>query len=98
MNYQKNITHKQPHKQKIFYAILFSFIEIQEKQTQLCDDKCQNEVKTGIDLEQKATDVLETLCMLIWEVTTLVYTDVKIKNHFIYNLRSFFMLCLNKKF
>lgn len=35
----------------MFYAILFSFIEIQEEQTQLCDDKCQNEIKTGIDLE-----------------------------------------------
>ena len=85
MNYQKDITYKQPHKQKIFYAILFLFIEIQEEQTQLYDDKGQNKVifKTGIDLEWKATEVLEILCMLIWEVTTLVYTDVKTKHHFI---------------
>ena len=69
---------------KTFYAILFPFIEVQEEQTQLCDDKGQNKVifRTGIDLEWKATEVLEILCTLTWEVTISVYTDVKIKNHF----------------
>lgn len=34
----------------------FHLQKFKEEQTQLCDDKCQNEVKTGIDLEQKATE------------------------------------------